>query len=350
VLEDGTRRSLYARTRQGASRLLADALRDKERGLTSLGDRQTVEQYLVSWLGVCKHTVKPGTWRRYRDFVRLHIVPAVGTVALAKLTAQHVQALYARKLDDGLAPATVRQMHAVLHKALQTALRLGLVQRNVADMVDAPRIPQREMAILSETQVQRLLEVAAGDHLEALYVVALATGMRLGELLALRWKDVDLEAASLQVRATLKRSEDGTFVFAEPKTIQSRRRVALPATAAIALQRHRVRQREQQVRVGHAWPSVDLVFPAENGEPLDGISVLRSEFYPLLQRADLPRVRFHDLRHTAATLLLSRGVDVKVVSEMLGHSTIAITLAIYYHVRPHKQQEAADVMDRLLRG
>lgn len=173
--------------------------------------------------------------------------------------------------------------------------------------------------------------------------------MCLGELLALRWADVDLDTASLQVRATLQRAQDGRFVLAEPKTTQSRRRVALPSTAVAALQRHHTRQLEQQLCLGQAWRPLDLVFPDEIGEPLNGVNVLRAKFYPLLKRAGLPRVRFHNLRHTAATLLLASEVDVKVVGEMLGHSTIAITLAIYYHVRPHKQRKAADIMDRLLR-
>lgn len=348
VLEDGTRRSLYGRTRQEVTKLLAEALRDKERGITVLGDRQTVEDFMTSWTELCKHTIKPRTWRRYCQFVRLHIVPGLGKVPLSKLSAQQVQSLYARKLDEGLAPATVRQLHAVLHKALHTALRLGLVHRNVADMVDAPRVPRKEMAILSEEQAQSLLAAARGDRLEALYVVALGTGMRLGELLGLRWRDVDLEAAQLRVTATLQRETVGEPVFAEPKTAQSRRRVALASTVVAALRQHRVRQLEERLRVGEAWIDRDLVFCDETGEVLDGISVLRYEFYPLLKKAGLPRMRFHDLRHTAATLLLARGVDVKVVSEMLGHATIAVTLAIYYHVRPHKQREAADVMDRML--
>lgn len=347
ILEDGTRRSLYGRTRQEVARHLSEALRDKEQGISALGDRQTLEQFLTSWTELTKHTIKPRTWRRYGEFVRLHIVPVLGKVPLTKLSAQQVQALYTRKLDEGLAPATVRQLHAILHRALRTALRLGLTQRNVADMVDPPRIGHKEMAILSPEQVHALLAAAVGDRLESLYVLAIGTGMRLGELLALKWRDVDLEGASVQVRATLQRTPEG-YTFAEPKTVGSRRRVALPISVASSLRRHRARQLEERLRLGEAWTDLDLLFPDEAGGPLDGISVLRYEFHPLLRRAGLPRVRFHDLRHTAATLLLSRGINPKVVSEMLGHSTISITLGLYGHVTPHMQQGAADAMDALL--
>jgi integrase len=349
VLADGRRVSFYGQTRAEVVRLRNEALRNKEQGLTTGGDRQTVEQFLLAWLQTAKYTIKPRTWRRYGEFIRLHIVPALGKIILSKLMAQQVQALYAQKLDEGLAPATVRQMHAVVHRALKYAMRVGLVARNVADMVDPPRIPHREMAILSEEQARRLLETARDDHHEALYILALATGMRLGELLALKWRDVDLDGMGLQVRATLQLVE-GVYVFAEPKSKRSRRRIGLPQTAVEALRRHHARQSEERLQFGAAWADLDLAFTDPVGEPLNGIAVLRSSFHALLRRADLPIMRFHDLRHTAATVLLGRGVNPKVVSEMLGHSNISITLGLYGHVTPHMQQYAADMMDRFLGG
>jgi integrase len=240
-------------------------------------------------------------------------------------------------------------MYAVIHWALKYAARVGLVAQNVADMVDAPRIPHREMAILSEEQTRRFSETARGDRHEALYVVALATGMRLGELLALKWRDVDLDGMGLQVRTTLQLVE-GVYVFAEPKSKRSRRRIGLPQTAVEALRRYRARQAEERLRFGAAWADLDLVFTDTVGEPLNGITIMRSSFHALLRRAELPIMRFHDLRHTAATVLLGRGVNPKVVSEMLGHSNISITLGLYGHVTPHMQQYAADMMDRFLGG
>jgi integrase len=211
-------------------------------------------------------------------------------------------------------------------------------------MVDPPRVHHREMGVLTEEQVRVLLAAAAGERLEALYVLAHATGMRLGELLALKWSGVDLEEATLQVRSTLQRTKAG-YTFADPKTARSRRAVALSATAVEALRRHRIRQAKERLQLGEVWSNLDLVFTDEVGSPLDGISVLRYAFHPLLKRAGLPIIRFHDLRHTAATMLLGRGVNVKVVSEMLGHSHISITLSLYGHVLPHMQREAAAAMD-----
>ncbi len=173
--------------------------------------------------------------------------------------------------------------------------------------------------------------------------------MRQGELLALRWRHVDLEARTVQVRATLQRADDG-FTFAEPKTAHSRRQVALTKTAIVALRRHRGLQLEERLRLGTAWEDNDLVFANEVGRPIEATNLIRRSFHPLLERAGLPRIRFHDLRHTAATLMLGRSVHPKVVAEMLGHSQIAVTLDLYSHVTPTMQREATAALDAVLRG
>jgi integrase len=346
-LDSSKRKSFYAKTRQEAARKLAEALRARDKGVLILDERQTVSQYLTGWLDVMKATIRPRTWRRYEQYVRLHIMPILGNVALSKLTAQHVQGLYAKRLEDGSSTTTVHHLHTVLHKALDGALRLELVSRNVCDMVDAPRMRHHEMTTLSEEQARILLEAARGSRLEVLYALALSTGMRLGELLALKWRDVDLDRGTLQVRATLLRTADG-FVFAEPKSAHSRRRIALPRTAIEALHRHRAKQVEGRLAVGAGWEDNDLVVANEVGRPFEAGNVLRRGFWPLLERAGLPKMRLHDLRHTAATLLLGRGINPKVVSEMLGHSNISITLGLYSHVTPHMQQTAADAMDAAL--
>jgi integrase len=348
TLEDGRRKCFYGKTRQEVSRLLATALRDQEQGLPVVGEKQTVEQFLLSWLEMTQHTIRPRTWKRYKEYVQLHILPALSKVRLAKLTAQQVQALYTAKLQEGLSPTTVHHLHATLHRALDRAVRLGLVQRNVGDLVDVPRMTHREMVTLSEEQARTLLNVAKGARLEALYVLALATGMRLGELLALRWRDVDLDGATLQVKATLHFTPGGGYVFAEPKTDFSRRRIALSRIAVWALRAHRERQVEEQSRLAETWEDLGLVFTNTVGCPLDGLNLLKYWYYPLLKKANLPKIRFHDLRHTAATLLLGRGINPKVVSEMLGHSHISVTLGIYSHVTPHMQQQAASAMDAAL--
>lgn len=345
TLEGGKRKYFYAKNRQEAARKLAEALRDRDKGVLIVTDsRQTLGAYLSTWLNTTKAAIRPRTWQRYEQYVRVHIVPSLGTVSLAKLTPQQVQALYTAKLAEGLSTTTVNHLHQVLHRALDTALRLDLVVRNVCERIDPPRMRHHEMTTLSEEQAHTLLVAAEGDRFETLYVLALATGMRQGELLALRWRDVDLEGGTLQVRATLQNTATG-FVFAEPKTAHSRRRIALSRTAIAALKRHRLRQAEERLRLGPAWHEMDLVFPNSIGKPMDGLHLLQRNFYPLLEKAGLPRMRFHDLRHTAATLLLGRGINPKIVSEMLGHSQVGITLDLYSHVTPHMQQQAADAID-----
>ncbi len=349
-LPDGQRRSFYGKTRQEVSRKLAEAQRQVESGLPLVNERQMVEQFLASWLEMMRHVVKPRTWIRYRDFMRLHVVPVLGHVAIAKLTPQQVQSLYAQKLTEGLSPTTVRHLHMVLHRALDNALRLGVVIRNVTELVDPPRMKRHEMAVLTPEQARALLAAAKGDRMEALYVLALSTGMRQGELLGLRWQDVDIEHSVLSVRATLQ-CVDGTFIFAEPKSARSRRQIALSKRAIDALQRHQAQQLEERLALGPVWDDTyDLVFPNTIGRPVDDSHLRRREFQPLLKRAGLPRIRFHDLRHTAATLLLRQGVNPKIVSEMLGHASVSITLDLYSHVLPDMQQVAAEAMDTALGG
>jgi integrase len=350
TLEGGKRKSFYAKTRQEAAKMLVAAVKDRDAGLPVVGDKQTLGHYLASWLDTVRPNLKPKTFRSYEQLTRVHVLPTIGAIPLSKLSAQQLQLLYARRLEAGSSTTTVQHVHAVLHRALESAFRLGLVQRNVSDLVDPPRMRHHEMRVLTPAQVRTLLDAARGDRLEALYVLALATGMRQGELLALRWEDVDLDGGALQVRATLQHVSGGGFTFAPPKTRRSRRKVVLPVAALDALRQHRVRQADERANLRSGWDDLGLVFANRLGRPLDGIHVLRRELHPLLRRAGLPLIRFHDLRHTAATLLLGRGVNPKVVSELLGHSQVSITLDVYSHVLPDMQQHAAAVMDALLDG
>jgi integrase len=346
-LSEGTRKSFYAKTRQEAARRLAEAMRDRDRGLPITGERQTVAQFLSVWLETIRPTVGVGTWKRYEEIVRLHLIPAIGAHSLAKLSPQNVQALYAAKLEAGLSTTTVHHIHAALHLALESAVSLDLVARNVTDRVTAPKMRRHEMEVLSPKQRRTLLNAISGDELEALYVLALTTGMRQGELLALKWRDIDLDAEWLRIHATVRKLR-GAFIYAPPKTKRSRRGVALTTMAIEALKRHGVRQAEAKAIVGPAWQDNDLVFADAVGGPLEGRHVLRHYFRPLLPTAGLPPIRFHDLRHTTATLLLAQGIHPKVVSEMLGHTTIGITLDTYSHVLPEMQREAATSLDQLL--
>lgn len=345
---DARRKAFYGATRAEAAAKLNAALRDRDRGLPMFEERQTVAQYVASWLEAIRPTVRPSTWKRYRDLMTLHALPTLGKSPLARLSAQQVQALYSVKLEEGLSPTTVHHLHAVLHKALARAERLGLVPRNVCTLVDAPRMAERELRVLDRDQVRQLLDVALGDRLEALYVLAVTTGMRQGELLALRWRDVDLAQNTLQVRATLQYTRERGYFLGAPKTKQSQRRIKLGALAVSALQQHRARQLTERLELGEAWEDHDLVFPNAVGKPMDGMNLLHYHFLPLLKRAGLPRIRFHDLRHTAATLMLAQGINPKIVSERLGHASISITLDLYSHVLPDMQDQAAAAIDAAL--
>ena len=242
---------------------------------------------------------------------------------------------------------SVRKLHAVIHTALTQAVKWDLVVRNVADLTTPPRDERHEFETLNPEEARSLLSAANGDRLEALYWLALTTGMRQGELLALRWRDLNIDAQSVQVRGTLTLRE-GRYVVSEPKTPGSRRQVALGNQVVEALRLHRTRQAAERLAKGSTWIDKDLVFANEVGKAIEPSNLRRRSFFPLLEKAGLKRIRFHDLRHSAATLLLSEGIHPKIVSERLGHSRVSITLDLYSHVTPTMQQQAVEAMDRLL--
>jgi integrase len=239
-------------------------------------------------------------------------------------------------------------MHTLLHKSLAQAANDGLIPRNVADNLKLPRIDCEEIDPLTAEEANRLIEAAAGDRLEAIYTIAIHTGLRQGELLSLRWEDLDLEAGALRVRRTLTRTK-GTYSMGEPKTKKSRRTVRLTTGAVAALRGHLERQLEEMDRLGSLYQPGGLVFASEAGGIINPSNLRNRSFTRLLRRAGLPPdTRFHDLRHTCATLLLSRNVNPKIVSEMLGHATIAITLDTYSHVLPDMQEKAAIALEEAL--
>lgn len=344
-LGNGKHKYLYGKTRPEAVRKLAEALSHKEQGLPLVDERQTTAQYLVAWLEMVRPPkLVEETWKRYENDVRLNLTPELGRVRLAHLNAQQVQLCYARLLSRGLSGTSVLHAHHVLHKALESALRLGLVQRNVAAMVERPRKNHVEIHPLSREQAKAYLDVAEGERLAALFVLALSTGMRLGELLALKWSDVDLAAARLSVNATLK-WRDGLFVRTAPKSKTSRRQLALTAHSVEALRKHLTAQRVERLAAGPVWEGDKWghIFCDEIGRPLSDGHV-RRKHWAICKAALVPRIRPHDLRHTCATLLLRQRVHPKVVSEMLGHSSIVITLQTYSHVLPDMQEDAVAEM------
>jgi len=288
---DGKRRYVSGRTKEGARKALREARSNCDVGLVFEAGALTVGAYLDRWLvDSVRDTARQRTYERYESIVRVHIKPSIGRVKLKALTPAHARALYRQKLDAGLSPRTVNYIHVTLHKALSQAMGDGLVPRNAAQ-VKAPRPAKPEIKPLSPNQARRLIETAyaTGDRYAALYVLALHAGLRKGEMLGLRWDDLDLDATAptLQVRRTLSETRTG-HKFELPKSGKGRS-VKLSRKAVEALRSHRARQAEEKLRLGSLWQEGGLVFPTMTGTTTSGTNLLGRYFRPLLKRADLPR-------------------------------------------------------------
>lgn len=342
------RKSVYGRTRREVQEKLARILADSQRGLPVLDERTTVGAFLEQWLETVRNRVRPKTYRSYEQVVRVHLVPVLGTIPLVKLQPHHVHHLVSSRLDRGLSPRTADYCRVVLRAALNDALKWGLLARNVASLTDPPRQERRRFQIWDVEEARRFLEAVRGDRLEALYAVALALGLRQGEALGLTWANVDLEHGLLRVTHQLQWL-DGIPQLVEPKSASAVRVLRLPALLVEALRRHRIRQREERLAAGPAWRgnAWDLVFTTQIGTPLDPKNV-RHWFRRACLRAGVRPIRFHDLRHTCATLLLAQDIPPRIVQELLGHSQVTLTLDTYTSVLPRHLSAATQRIDTLL--
>ena len=335
-----------AKTRKECETKMRAAIASAESGRALPDGRMLMRDFLERWLSTVEPNVRPSTHRRYADIVRKHVLPELGNIALIKLTPMHLQALYRVRLDSGLSRTTVHHIHAVIHRALGQAMRWGLVDRKVTDLVDAPRGPAPEIKTWDAAETAMFLELSDHSDLAALWRLALLCGMRRGELLGQRWEDIDLQHATLSVRRTLTRGKQGSWEVGQPKTKSSRRSIALPESCVVALKKHRANQHAERLRLGSIWENNDFVFTNRVGGPLHANSVV-NEFKRLIRKSGVQDIRFHDMRHTCATLLLAEGVHPKIVQERLGHSDISMTLNRYSHVMPTMQRQAADTLDSL---
>jgi integrase len=279
--------------------------------------------------------------------MRLHVLPALGGIRLAKLSPADLQRLYADRLASGLGPTSVSHLHFVLHRALHQAMRWELVNRNVSEMVDPPRRKTPEAKTWDAKQAAAVLTVGEQTPLAALWRLALLTGMRRGELLGLKWDDLDLDKRTLAVRRTLSRGKGGTWELGQPKTTSGRRSITLPDSCVATLRKHRAAQNAERLRLGPLWEDNGFVFTNQIGGPLH-VNSLVAQYEKLIKAADVPRIRFHDLRHTSATLLLAQDIHPKIVQERLGHADIGMTLNRYSHVTPSMQREAAEAIDKVI--
>lgn len=347
-LPNGRRKVLYARTRSEVAEKLLTAQKSISDGLPLPSDRQTLENFLTKWLeDSAKPTLRPYTYLSYAGMIGKHIVPELGRISVAKLSPQQIQGFLNSKKESGLSARTVQYLHAILRSALAQAELWGLVPRNVARLVTPPRVTKADVQPLTPAEVKQLLAAIENDRLSALFTVAIALGLRQGEALGLTWDSVDLEAGTLQIRTTLQRI-NGATKLAEPKTVKSRRNIRIPNICVESLRRHRASQNEERNLNGPAWRNDwNLVFTQADGSPLSRHAVNR-RYHHILKDAGIPKHRFHDLRHTCATLLLAQGVPLKVVQELLGHTLFSTTADIYSHILPVLMDDAADKMNSVL--
>lgn len=344
------RKVLYGRTKAELLDKLREAQQRKATGKPAMNKRHTTVQWLTYWATeVLPGTVADSTAEGYGNIVRRDVVPYVGHVPLDELAPAHVHQMMRALEDRGLGPRTVAYARAVLRRALRVAERWELVTRNAAALVDPPRQRRREPDHLDLETASRILAAAPADRLGALYVLAVTCGLRRGELLALWWEDVDLDNAVVHVRAGLKRIRGKGLVRDEPKTARSRRSVPLPAVTVEALRLHRRRSLEEALALGQPCGPKDFAFTSPTGTPIDP-SNLTDSWHAFCMSIGVPRTRLHALRHTAATLLLTQGVPLTVISRTLGHSGLAITADIYADVVPQLQRDAADAMQKAFKS
>lgn len=339
------------RTRREAEAALVEALSELRRGEFVAPDKTTLAEFVDEWLPAVRAELAESAWDNYRRLLGTYVVPRLGHVRLVDLSPQRIQGVYAELLQsgkrngDGLAPRSVSQVHKTLHRALGDAVRWHKLARNPADGVRGPRVEKREPTAWAVEQARAFLGAIVEDRLFAVYLLALNTGMRRGELAGLRWRDVDLEAGTVTV-AQQRTTASYRVVQVEPKK-QSRRVIPVDGPVVTALKRHHAAQVEERLFMGPAWIDSGYVFVREDGEPYHP-QRLRAMFEQLCTKNGITPIRLHDLRHTMATIALQAGIHPKVVQERLGHASISITLDTYSHVAPTIQREAAERLSSLL--
>ncbi|WP_034088721.1 tyrosine-type recombinase/integrase [Streptacidiphilus albus] len=387
LVADGTSRRtrVYGATRKEAMDKLIEKIADSNKGMPVAADATTtVADYLTGWMEtVAAHKLRPTTYATYSHYLKSFIIPGIGGKRIAALTPKDVRIWLHRVrtacqcctqgwdaardpnaprgrarprccaighcCEKRVAPATLQYLRGILSSALAHAVREDELPRNVATSVRLGDTRSKPFEPLTGSEARRLLNAGRGTQLGVLVELALRTGLRKGEALGLRWSDLDLEQRAMSIRQTLQRSPTGEFAFYLPKTESSKRRIALPGECITSLRAHHVRQQAEHAALGDERPRLDLVFTNTCGNPLDGPSISRA-FHRLCDQAGIRRVRFHDLRHTCATLLLEQGVDLVTIKDLLGHSQIHITADVYAHVRPRLQRDAIEAMGNALNG
>lgn len=335
-LPNGKRRTKTNKNKKPLLNWLTEQRSKIRKGTYVTDDKIRLGDFLDRYIeDVAKHSLRPRTLESHSGYVRNHIKPELGHIRLINLRPDHVQAFYTKKLNEGLAKRTVQYMHAILHKALDQAMRWGMVARNVTDLVDVPQPKKKPPKIWNPDQVNTFLKAVENHQYYPIYVLAIYTGMRQGELLGIHKEDVDLEKGILHVRWQVQPIRGKGLTVTPVKTDKSKRPITIPDTALEVLKKHL-----ESVEEG-------LIFTTSTGNPISARNLYR-HYKKVIKKTGLPDIRFHDLRHTHATLLLQAGVNPKVVQERLGHSSVLLTLDTYSHVVPSLQEEAADKVEDIL--
>jgi integrase len=338
-------------TKKDAQKYLTAKTREKDLGVFVEPALMPLNQFLDRWLTeIAQNKLRARTFDNYESLLNCHVRKILGSKRLSDIQAYEVQKLYNDMKKAKYSPKTIRHVHNVLSSALKQAVRWKMIIQNPCEFSELPRMEKTEMMYFTPEETAKFLNAAKDDKFFSAFYLAIETGMRPEEYLGLRWKDIDFENKALSVRRALVVKKGGGFIFTEPKTKKSRRSIPLSNTAIKILKEYRRNQLEERMKLGADYQNLDLVFASEIGTPLLHGNLLRRHFKPIRDKADLPKIRLYDLRHTTATLLLSAGENPKVVSERLGHASIVLTLDTYSHVLPTMQKTATDKIEKLMFG
>jgi integrase len=343
----GHRLAFTAKTRRECQEWIRRTRDRIDDGMTYANTRLKLGDYLSDWLAMEKSVFRSTTWAHYNQLIRMYIVPYIGGITLVDVRTLDIQGLYNHLIELQVGIPTIRKTHKLLRSALGTAVEVGMIGRNPVSYAHPPREPELEIRILDETQISQFLASISGHKWEALFFLAITTGMRRGELLALRWENMDWIKRTIRIEQQLSHTSNAGTIFQPLKTKSSRRTIALGEKTILVLRAHYESQRIQRLAKGSKWIDYGLIFTNAKGGPICASYLIRV-FQRLLEASGLPKVRFHSIRHSAATVMLRNGVQISVVSRRLGHSKISTTLDVYSHILDGMQSEAADKMDELV--
>jgi integrase len=344
---NGYRLSKYGKTQRECRDWIKATLAQIDSGLTYNGTRITLEHFVQAWLNGLGLSRREKTIFQYRQIAQNYILPSLGMMRLQDIRPVHLHKMYLAYRESGTGARTLQLIHAVLHNALNQAVREGILLRNPADAVERPKVEPKEFKVFNEEQARQFLLTTAGHRNEALFYLALTTGMREGELLGLKWSDVDWIKGTLKVQRQLQRLGHKGLTFVPPKTKSGIRQIKLGQGMLDRLVEHRKRQDHERTVRGSRWQENDMIFPSSIGTPMEAHHIF-DEFKELLAKAGLPDMRFHDLRHTALSLMIDMGVAITTVQQRAGHSKASVTTDIYGHAMSKSQEKAAEQIEELI--